>query len=68
MLESVFNTAAAACNFIEKSLQHRFFPVDIATFLRIIIYRTPPVAASQLTGLYMAVTLVVNEIKFKFSD
>ena len=22
-----------ACNFIEKSLQHKFFPVDIAKFL-----------------------------------
>ena len=30
----------------EKRLQHRFFPVNIAKFLRTIFYRTSPVAAS----------------------
>ena len=39
MLESLFNKYAGlkACNFIKKRLQHKFFPVKFAKFLR-----TPP--------------------------
>ena len=33
VLESLFN-AAQACNFIKKRLQHRYFPVKFAKFLR----------------------------------
>ena len=35
-LESLFKKVASlnACNFIKKSLQHRYFPVNIAKFLR----------------------------------
>ena len=36
--------------FIKKRLQHRRFPVNIAKFLRIAFYRTPPVAASENSG------------------
>ena len=34
MLESLFNkvTGLQACNFTEKRLQHRLFPVNIANF------------------------------------
>ena len=36
MLESVFSTVAGlkAWNFIQKRIQHRYFYVDIAKFLR----------------------------------
>ena len=35
-LESLFNKAASlkACNFIQKKLEHRCFPVNIAKYLR----------------------------------
>ena len=37
------------CNFIKKRLQYRCFPVIIAKFLKEkLLYRTPPVAASNL--------------------
>ena len=47
LLESLFNRVAGqkACNFIKKRLQHRCFPVNIATFLGTIFYRILPVAA-----------------------
>ena len=35
-------------SFYKKRLQHKCFPVNIAKFLRIVFYRTPPVAASVL--------------------
>ena len=36
VLESPFKnvTAPEACNFIKKNLQHRYFPVKLAKFLR----------------------------------
>ena len=39
VLESLFSKVATleACNFIKKRLQHRFFPVNIAKFLKKII-------------------------------
>ena len=42
VLESLFNKVAGnqVCNFINKRLQHRCFPVIIAKFLRIPILRT----------------------------
>ena len=41
VLECLFNKAAAlqVCNFIEKKLQHRCFPVIITKFLRIPILK-----------------------------
>ena len=50
MLEFLFNKVAGlqAYNFIKKRLQHRCFAVNIAKFLRIAPYRTPPVAASKI--------------------
>ena len=35
-LQSLFNKTAGlqACNFVEKRLQHKCFPVNIAKFLR----------------------------------
>ena len=49
VLESVFNkvTGLHACNSIKKRHLHKFFPVNIGKFLRIVFYRTPPVATSQ---------------------
>ena len=50
VLESFFNKVAdLQANFIKKKLQHRCFPVNIAKFLRTAFYRTPTVAASELT-------------------
>ena len=49
MSESLFNKVAGvkACNFTEKKLLHRCFPVRFAKFLRtVFFYRTPSVAAS----------------------
>ena len=36
MLDSLFNKVAGFqdCNFIKRTLQHRYFPVNIAKFLR----------------------------------
>ena len=41
VLESLLNKAAdlQVCNFIKKRLQHRYFPVIIAKFLRIPILK-----------------------------
>ena len=41
VLESLLNKAAdlQVCNFIKKKLQHRYFPVIIAKFLRIPILK-----------------------------
>ena len=36
-------------NFIKKRFRHECFPVNVATFLRIFFYRTPPVAVSDQT-------------------
>ena len=42
-----------ACDFIKKNLQHRYFPVKFAKFLRaLIFYRKPTVAASLWRGKY----------------
>ena len=40
VLKSIFNEAAClmACNFMEKRLQHRRFPVSFAKFLRTSIF------------------------------
>ena len=39
------------CNFIKKRLQHRYFLVNIAKFLRTVFYRTLPVAVSGFKHL-----------------
>ena len=42
MLESLFNknkVAGLVCNFIKKRLQHRYFPLKIAKFLRTPFFR-----------------------------
>ena len=50
MLESV---CRPLFNFIKIRLQDRYFPVNIAKFLRTAFYRAPPVAASGLqTGIF----------------
>ena len=48
MLESLFNEVAGfqACKFIKKRLQHRYFSVNNAKFLRNLLHRTHLVAAS----------------------
>ena len=49
MLKSLFNKVAGLkpCNFIKKELQHMYFPVNIAKFLRTaFFYRTALVTAS----------------------
>ena len=45
-----FNEAAGlqACNFIKKRLQHTYFPVNIAKFLKTPFLQTPSVAAFAL--------------------
>ena len=43
MTEPLFNKVLL--DLIKKRLQHRCFPVNIAKFLRIVFYRTSPVAA-----------------------
>ena len=50
MLEYFFNEAAGlqACNFIKKRLQHTYFPVNIAKFLKTPFLQTPSVAAFAL--------------------
>ena len=65
MLESLFNevTGLQACNFIEKRLQRRHFPVNITKYLRT-PYRTPLVAAFELTSYNSLETLFM----FKVSD
>ena len=40
---------SGACKFIKKRLWHRCFPVDFANFKNTFLYRTPPVAASDIT-------------------
>ena len=47
--ESLFNKVVGlqACNFIKKRLQHRFFPVNIVTFLRAALIK------EQLWGLLL---------------
>ena len=49
MFESVFNevTGPEACNFIKKRLQHLWFPVNIAKFLRIYFEEHLRTAASK---------------------
>ena len=49
MLESLFNKVAGlkACNFIEKRLQHSFFPVKFTKFLRTYFFTKHLVAASE---------------------
>ena len=46
VLESLFKKASGpqACNLINKRLQHRYFPVNLARFSRAIFYRKPPAA------------------------
>ena len=54
VLESVFNTVTDLqdCNFIKKRLQHMCFPVNIATFVRIIFLKNASGFWSQDTVLY----------------
>ena len=49
MLESLFIKVAGpqACNFIKKRLQHRFFPVKFAKFLRTPSFTEHILAASD---------------------
>ena len=46
VLESLFKKASSpqSYKFIKKRLQHGYFPVKLARFLRALFYRTPRVA------------------------
>ena len=68
VLESLFNKVAGlqACNFIEKRLQQRCFPVNIAKSLRTVFYRKPLVAVSDNN---LAVTnLSFNKEEYNFQN
>ena len=61
VLEYLFNKIASlkVCNFIQKTLQHRCFPVNIAKYLRTaFFYRTSPVVALFIEFFFP--TLVVS--------
>ena len=53
MLESIFNKVAGlqACNFTEKRLQHRHFPVNIANFKNSYFEKYLQTAASDISYL-----------------
>ena len=72
MLESFFDKIAGVqdCNFIKKSLKHRWFPVNFAKFLRTpFFYRTPPVSASDdnSEGLANVIAGYARSLKMKKS-
>ena len=58
VLESLFNKAGLKF-FIQKKLQHRYFPVNVAKFLRTAFVIATPVAAFDQTLIY---TLKINEL------
>ena len=53
VLQSLFNKVASlkAFNFIKKRLHHKCFLVNIAKFLRKVLYRISQVGASEKTFL-----------------
>ena len=59
MLESLFNNVAClkACNFIEKRLTHRCFPVQYAKFL------TAPTFTEHLRWLLLKIAALKSSIK-----
>ena len=57
MLESLFNKAY---EFIEKRLQHRFFPVNISKLLRTAFYRILLTAVSVYCRLLLFLLLLAR--------
>ena len=58
MLESLFNKVGGleAYNFIRKRLQHRYFPVNIATFFRTDILKNIETTPFKSTGYEKLIT------------
>ena len=59
MLELLFNkvTGLEVCNFIKKRLQHRFFLVNIAKFLRTLILKT---SANGCCSVVLIIKLIIT--------
>ena len=70
VLESLFDKVAGlkACSLIKKRLQHSYFPVKFATFLKtfFFFYRKPQAAASQPAFTYSKLTIETLEQGVKY--
>ena len=69
LMESFFLNKAAGlqgCKFIEKRLQHRLFPVNIAkTFQNSFLYKAPSLAASEFAKSFFTYWLGIHKVYLK---